>query len=218
MISGDIHDEIARTNDIPVAGQADEMARHLCDMGLDLTEGLGIDVEMIILYGNHPRLSKNPNHKDKWNNLEWVMGRNVQALANGRFKVEVPKPFIYVHEVLGHKIGFTHGDGYKGNSFAGIPFYALNRRREAFQASRKQMGFPPIDYMMMGHYHTFQWQAGKGCDIIINGSIKGPDEYAYDTMYAAEPAQQILITMDEEHGITALEKIDLGHIGRIQNG
>lgn len=216
MISGNIHDELDRTNLMPVSSQWAEMAHMLANMGFSLREHFA-DVEMIIVPGNHPRIRRKPYFKEKWDNFEYMMGLYVQALVGDAFTVTVPKSMIHTHEILGHKIGMSHGDGYKSNSFAGIPFYGLAQRRSAFQAARKELGFEPIDMLVMGHFHQLLWWPGRGCDIIMNGSIKGPDEYAFDNFAGAEPAKQALLTLNKDHGISAIEVIDLGHIGR-ENG
>lgn len=216
MISGNIHDELDRTNLMPISSQWAEMAHMLANLGFSLREHFA-DVEMIIIPGNHPRIRRKPYFKQKWDNFEYMMGLYVQALVGDAFTVTVPKSMIHTHDVLGFKIGMSHGDGYKSNSFAGIPFYGLAQRRSAFQAARKELGFEPIDMLMMGHFHQLLWWPGRGCDVIINGSIKGPDEYAFDNFAGAEPARQGLLTLNQDHGVTAIEVIDLGHIGR-ENG
>lgn len=213
MISGNIHEELDRTNAIPMSSQWAEMAHMLANLGFSLREHFA-DVEMIIVPGNHPRIRKKPYFKQKWDNFEYMMGLYVQALVGDKFTVTVPKSMIHTHEILGYKIGMSHGDGYKSSSFAGIPFYGLAQRRAAFQAARKELGFDPIDMLIMGHFHQLLWWPGRGCDVIINGSIKGPDEYAFDNFAGAEPARQGLLTLNKDHGISAIEVIDLGHIGR----
>ena len=217
MLSGEIHDEIKTTNQINMVRQMQGMSALLTDMGLAFVSE-GIEVEMIIIFGNHPRLTKEPANKDKINNMDFVTGLMVEQMARDRFKVIVPESIIYVHEILGHRIGFTHGDGFRANGYAGIPFSALDRRRNLIQALCKDYGLPSIDMLMMGHFHTYTHWPGGGCDIVINGSIKGPDEYAFNQFYKGEQPRQVLLTLDQVHGINTIEFIDLGHIGRIQNG
>lgn len=213
MISGNIHEELAESNESPVSDQLVRMAHLMVDVIGSLSENFP-EVEVIVMPGNHPRLTKKPRHKRKYDNLEYIMGEMVKAIVRDidNVKVIVPKDLIYVHDVEGHKIGFTHGDGYKSTSFAGIPFYGLARKRAAFQEGLKGLGMPPVDMLMMGHFHQLLWWPGRGCDLIVNGSIKGPDEYAFDTMHAGDEAQQALITINRRHGITSFERINLGSI------
>lgn len=213
MISGNIHEELAESNESPVSDQLVRMAHIMVDVIGSLSEKFS-EVEVIVMPGNHPRLSKKPRHKRKYDNLEYIMGEMVKAIVKPIKNVEVivPKDLIYVHDIMGHKVGMTHGDGYKSTSFAGIPFYGLARKRAAFQEGLKELGMPLVDMLVMGHFHQLLWWPGRGCDLIVNGSIKGPDEYAFDTMHAGDEAQQALITMNRTHGITSFERINLGSI------
>lgn len=213
MLSGNIHDEIVESNEINVSEQLIRMAYLITDFVGSISEVVP-EVVVPILYGNHPRLTKLPRHKNKHDNLEYIMGNMIQALLSERDNVEVivPKDIIYIHEILGHRIGMTHGDGFKSNSFGGIPFYGLTKRQAAFQMALKSLRMPPVDMLAMGHFHQLLWWPGKGCDVVVNGSIKGPDEYAFNTMYAADEAQQALIFFNESHGVTSFERINLQNV------
>ena len=213
MISGNIHEELAESNESPVSDQLVRMAHIMVDVIGSLSEVFP-EVEVIVMPGNHPRLSKKPRHKRKYDNLEYIMGEMVKAIVKPIQNVEVivPKDLIYIHDIMGYKVGMTHGDGYKSTSFAGIPFYGLARKRAAFQEGLKELGMPLVDMLVMGHFHQLLWWPGRGCDLIVNGSVKGPDEYAFDTMHAGDEAQQALITMNRKHGITSFERINLGSI------
>ncbi len=56
----------------------------------------------------------------------------------------------------------------------------------------------PFDCMIMGHFHQLIW----GQKIIVNGSLKGYDEYAFDHNFEYEEAKQALWIVTPEHGIT----------------
>lgn len=56
----------------------------------------------------------------------------------------------------------------------------------------------PIDYVVMGHFH--QYISLK--DAIVNGSIKGYDEYALSGRFAYEKPQQALWFTHPTYGIT----------------
>lgn len=215
MISGNIHEELAESNETPVSDQFVRMAHLMVDMIGSLSEVFP-EVEAIVMPGNHPRIHHKPRHKKKYDNLEYMMGMMVKAIIESssikNAKVIVPKDLIYIHEIAGHRVGMTHGDGYKSSGFAGIPFYGLAKKRAAFQEGLKSLNMPQVDMLAMGHFHQLIWWPGRGCDLIINGSIKGPDEYAFDTLHAADEAQQALITMNQKHGITSFERINLGSV------
>jgi hypothetical protein len=218
MISGIIHEELAVTNEVTMVEQANDMAHILFNVFQDFSDAFDA-VDMIIIPGNHPRINKKPNHKQKFNSWEFLMGKMVQGFVTvaggnqkgGAFNVYVPKGLFYVHPIFGYRIAFAHGDGVKSNSFAGIPFYGLRNQREAIQALLSMTGNKRVDMYNLGHFHQYvDW--GGECDVVINPSIKGGDEYGISTRLSAPEPQQLLMEWHPEHGRTSTHYLDLGHI------
>jgi hypothetical protein len=48
--------------------------------------------------------------------------------------------------------------------------------------------------------------------LLINGSIKGYDEYILKTKYSGQTPIQAPLTFHPRHGLTDLSRINLGHI------
>jgi len=211
MLSGDIHEELEVTNEMPLSEALTGMSYMLFDLGSALAETVE-DVEMIIIPGNHPRTTKKPRFKQKWNNWETVMGHFVAALAKDLFTVTVPKDLVYRHKIFDKVVGLSHGDGVKAQSFAGIPHYAMEKRRTKLQSLLKQIKAEQLDLLVYGHFHQLIYDEGQGCSLLINGSIKGGDEYSTGTTYSAQSPVQALLTFHPRHGITDLSRINLGHI------
>lgn len=211
MLSGNIHDELEVTNEKPIGEALVEMGSALIDMGSAFAQRFE-EVEFVVMPGNHPRLEKKPRMKNAWNNWEYVLGHYVKAAVKDLFTVTVPKDLVYVHQVFNKRIGITHGDGVKSNSFAGIPFYGMKQRRDAIQALLKDLGQPQIDMLCYGHFHQAIFEEGSGCSLVINGSIKGYDEYIIKTKYSGQRPLQLLLTFHERHGLTDINRINLGHI------
>ena len=211
MLSGNIHEELEVTNELPIGEALVRMTYALFDMGIAFAQEFPA-VDFIVMPGNHPRLEKKPRLKNKWNNWEHVMGRLLGGLSQGKFNVIVPKDLVYIHPIFRFRIGVTHGDGVKSNSFAGIPFYGLKQRRDALQGLLKTLGNPQLDMLCYGHFHQLLFEEGAGCSMIINGSIKGGDEYVMATRYSVQQPVQALLTFHHTHGLTDLSRINLGHI------
>ena len=214
MLSGDIHDELRITNTMTLPEQSIEMGRVLYQMGADLSEYFP-QVEFVVMPGNHPRLYKKPSMKNKFASWEYVMGKYVEGLSEAsgikNFTVDVPRDLVKVINVQGKRIGLMHGDGVKSASFAGIPFYGLRQQREAVQALMSQTDQARIDMFCIGHFHQYVYWSGE-CDIIINGAIKGGDEYSIATRLSMNPPEQVLLEFHPEHGLTSQNRINLGHI------
>lgn len=216
MLSGIIHEELEVTNEIVMVDQATEMAHMLYNLYADCSERFPA-VEMVVIPGNHPRLHKKPRHKQKFNNYEFMMGKMVEGMVkanagdNAALTVKVPRDLAYVHTIFDYRIAMMHGDGVMSNSFAGIPFYGLRQRREAIQALMSTVGEERIDMLLMGHFHQYMDWKGE-CDVVINPSIKGGDEFGISTRLQAPEAMQLLMEWHPEHGRTATNYINLEHI------
>lgn len=211
MLSGSIHDELEITNEKPIGPALYDMTCMLYEMGLAFAEQFP-KVEFIVMPGNHPRLTKVPRFKQKWNNFEHVMGLFLKAMAKDQFDVVAPHDIVYRHKIFDKVIGMTHGDGVKSNSFGGIPFYGMKQRADALQALLKSVKQQQIDLLVMGHFHQLIFQEGMGSSLIINGALKGGDEYSIGTRYSSQEAVQALITLHPRHGITDISRINVGHI------
>ena len=103
----------------------------------------------------------------------------------------------------------AHGDAVKSNSFAGIPFYGLRQRREALQALFRHLSLPQIDVLLMGHFHQPTVLEGTDSTVIINGAIKGGDEYSLNNFLSSNDPVQYLLTFHEKHGLTDYSRINL---------
>lgn len=214
MLSGDIHEELSETNALPMTEALTTLAYLTYDLLRGSLEGFQ-QVEAVIMPGNHPRLHKKPRAKQKWNNWEYVYGQLIKALAvkEPRLTITVPKAIVYRHQIFDYTVGISHGDGVKAQSFAGIPHYSMARRQNAIQALLKDLGEKQLDLLVYGHFHQLIYDEGQGCSLIINGSVKGGDEYGISSRYSAPRPVQALVTWHPRHGITDLSRINLDHIG-----
>lgn len=212
MLSGDIHDELEITNESPVPVALVTLAYYLHDLGVAL-RGEFPDVEFIFIPGNHPRTTRIPRFKNKTlTNWEYTLGHMVKALAGKSYTVTVPKAMVYVHHVFNWRIGLSHGDAVKSNSFAGIPFYGLKQRNDALQSLMRHLGQPGLDYICIGHFHKPTVLEGTDCTLIINGSVKGGDEYSIGNYLSSNDPVQYLLTFHGTHGLSDISRINLKSI------
>ena len=211
MISGDIHDELAITNEMPTPVALVKLAYYLHDMFTAFAKEFE-DVEVVCIPGNHPRTTQKPRYKQKTTtNFEYILGHFLGALAlsGGGYRVQAPKDMVYVHRVFDWRLGLTHGDGVKSNSWGGVPFYGIRQRRDAVQALLRHLGQPGLDYLAMGHFHQPTVLEGTDCTVIMNGAGKGGDEYSIGTRLASQDPVQFLLTFHEKHGLTDYSRINL---------
>ena len=82
---------------------------------------------------------------------------------------------------------------------------------DARKRKRQMAVWCPYDYMVMGHWHTYL----KARGVIVNGSLKGYDEYAYQSNFDFEVPTQAAWLNHPEHGITCRWPIFLSHAGAL---
>lgn len=208
MLSGDIHEELAISNEKHISDQCVEIAEVLAAEIIDL-KAIFPKVRAVVMVGNHSRLKKKPYYKGKYNNWEFVMGHMIRGLCKLHdIEVEVPRQLVHIEEINGYRVAMMHGDGVSSNSFAGIPFYGMRQRREAIQALLSSVGQERVDQLVMGHFHQHLYWQGE-CDIIINGSIKGGDEYIIGSRMSATMPRQLILEYDSDYGFVSQYQVNL---------
>lgn len=215
MLSGNIHDELRATNERNITTQMSEMSTIIYDMLVDLA-GHFPDVEAVVIPGNHPRVHIKPQNKEKYDNFEHAMGLTVKGAIEinpnvTNVKVTVPQDLIYIHDVYDYRIGMYHGDGAKSSSYGGIPFYGLMKKKDKIQGLFSERGVDRLDMIVMGHFHQHIYMDGE-CGMLINGAIKGADEYSINNFHSATAPRQVLLEFHPEHGLAAQEHINLEQI------
>ena len=197
MFSGDIHEELTRTNE---ATPLESLLYWLDPMaaGLELLLEHYPKVHVVSVPGNHDRTTRKPVHKGRVEtSLHYVYSRLLEREFAGRKRItwDIPlAPDAYT-QVYDTRILTTHGDRYKGGSGIGgilVPILRGDARTRQRQSAIGQ----PYDLQVMGHFH--QYIAGPG--VLINGSLKGYDEYAWNNSFQFEQPQQALFLVTPEHG------------------
>ena len=199
IYSGDIHDELAQTNEDTILGSVLHWADHLA-AGLTLLADEYGKVHVPVVVGNHGRRSRKPRAKFRArDNFDWFTGhllaRTLQA--DRRITFDVSDSADLLVQSYGTRIMCTHGDQASGGAgIGGIwpPIMRLQARKQQRQAAVNQ-GY---DQMVLGHWHSLTF----GRDWVVNGSTKGLDEYSFQGNFGFEPPQQALFLVTPEHGRT----------------
>ncbi len=156
LISGDIHDELIRTNEFSVPEQCVKAATLFSKMTNELsTHFKRVRVEFVVA-DNHSRTTKKIQFGDGTNSYNYIVGYMSKIMLSGNTVIEFNLyPEIQkVIQVQNRRYLITHGNCVRGG-FAGIPFYSLNRKIGAEATIR--MNMPEcmhFDMILMGHYHT----------------------------------------------------------------
>lgn len=186
MVSGQIHEELERTQELNAAEQVIMAAWLIAMLLSELTAYY--NVKFVGVVGNHGRLKRKKEAKEKYVNWDYIVYQITSLLLRDNPRIEwliSKSPHAFV-EIEGHLFLFTHGDTIKG--WAGIPFYGISRyannMREILN-KRKLI----LDGLCMGHFHQPANIERINGPIIVNGSLKGPDEYSLQRGAAMGPSQ-----------------------------
>ncbi len=206
MLSGDIHEELAITNDRPAAEAVVQLA-------YDLTEwvrALAPEFPEVVIEGvpgNHPRATRKPQAKMAHNNGDWLLYQMI-GMLNPEIPVSAPRGSYNIAMICDrYRALLMHGDGIR-STMPGVPWAGVSRRvttlEQQFSAARQ-----PIDYVFLGHYHTTNQIDGVQARTWMNGSLKGLDEYSLKQFGSGRPAAQSLLTFHPKRGYTGSYAIEL---------
>jgi hypothetical protein len=195
--SGDIHEELARTNEAtPLETLLYWLDPFVAGFRL-LAEHYG-KVHIVSVPGNHDRTSRKPVAKGRVEtSLHYLFTKLLEREFKGddRLTWDVPLSPDAMTTVYNTRILTTHGDQFRGGGgIGGILIPIL--RGDAKKRQRQQAVGEPYDLMVLGHFH--QYISGPG--VLINGSMKGYDEYAFQNNFAFEAPQQALFLVTPENG------------------
>lgn len=209
MLSGDIHEELAITNDRPLAEALVDLAYEHVPWLLSFAEEFP-HIHVAGVPGNHPRRSKKPSFKEASNNADWLFYQMIAALLKGhpQFTFDFPRGSFNVQMICDRwRSLLMHGDGIR-STMPGVPWGGVIRRvttlEAQFNAARQ-----PLDYVEMGHFHTTNSLDGIHARTFVNGSVKGADEYSLANFGSGRDAEQTLLSFHPERGYTGSYAINL---------
>jgi len=201
IVSGIIHDELRVNDELGIVGQLIVAVEILAEAFLKLCQEFE-EVEAHCVVGNHGRVTEERYFKGKAiNNYDYLVYKMLEKVlaAQPNLTWDIPKAFFTVMQVEQESFLILHGDVVK--SWMGIPFYGLQRAYLKWRALHADYGFP-FKHMIVGHYHNPNMQTVVRYELIINGCIKGGDEYSIGAIAAACDPVQIMFGVHPEKGIT----------------
>jgi hypothetical protein len=205
LFSGNIHEELQRTNAEPVFPTMLKLQDWLATgIGILADEFGKVHVPLVV--GNHGRTDRKPVAKNcAFENVDWLLGQQLaRAFKNdSRVTFDIPEGSDAYFDLYNQRVCLTHGDQFRGGDGVGgivVPIRrGLARKQFRDNAMREVTGFEPFSVMMIGHWHHYHHTN----DLIINGSVKGYDEYSYQGNFGFEPPTQALFVAHPDVGISA---------------
>lgn len=216
MVSGDIHDELQQTNELSVLDTTLWLAPRIV-AGVELLAEVYGNVHFVSEPGNHGRDSIIPRFKGRSaHNADTHLARMVAMYwsqrnpSAGSVTFEIPETIDADFAVYGSRFSSEHGENFQKNNpgTAEIGSIGPVKRGSLRKARAKAQEGRPFDYMMVAHFHQQVYAPSQG--FIMNGSMKGYDEYARGLALKPEPPQQTLFVVTPEHGPTMYSPILVG--------
>jgi len=177
MVSGDIHDELSATNDRYMMQTVHDLFDVLIAALTKLADRFG-NVYVPCVPGNHGRSTQKPRAKGRaYTSYEWLLYNMLEKWFKGdpRVKFYIPPECDAHFTVVGHRFLLTHGDalGVKGGDGIIGSLGPIMRGKIKIGNAESAIG-RSFDTILMGHWHQYITLQG----VIVNGSLKGFDEYA----------------------------------------
>lgn len=198
MLSGDIHEELSESNEKPMMPVFLDLYENMIWVIKQFADQYG-NVFVPCVTGNHSRTTRKPRAKSRnFTNFDWLLYTLLEKYfeKDSRIQFCIPDGPDALYKVYNTKYLLTHGDQFRGgDSMIG----ALGPVTRGDHKKRSRNGQIGLDYdcMLIGHWHQLiQMQR-----LIINGSLKGYDEYANANNFGFEPPRQALWLTHPSNGI-----------------
>lgn len=216
MFSGDIHDELKESN-----------AQTTLESVVDLYGVMVWVIEELLKHfpkifipcvtGNHGRMTKKVQHKNRvYSNFDWQLYKflekhyhPVAGKKDPRVEFQVSDGSDAYYRIFNHRYLLTHGDQFRGGDGMIGPLGPIMRGDFKKRSRNSQID---MDYetMILGHFHTLMMLP----KLIVNGSIKGLDEYAWAGNFSYEVPAQALWMTHPRNGITFSMPVYVDKMGR----
>lgn len=199
MVSGDIHDELRESNELATIPTVLDLLEVLCGSIKALADAFG-HVHVPCVTGNHGRNTLKIRAKGRVHtSYDWLLYCLLEREFKGdkRITFQVSSGPDVSWSVFGHKFLMTHGDQFRGGDGLIGCLGPIIRGDHKKRGRNGQIGLE-YDTMILGHWHQYI-SMGR---VIVNGSLKGYDEYANAGNFGFETPKQALWLNHPKHGIT----------------
>lgn len=198
-ISGGIHEELMATDEVQSMPAVLDLFGAICQfIETMLTKFEHVFVPSVT--GNHGRDTKKIWNKDRHaTSFDWLLSCFLAKHyeQNSRVTFYIPDGPDAYYKIYDHRYLLTHGDQFRGGDGM-IGALGPILRGDHKKRSRNSQIDMEYDTLLMGHWHQLiQLQR-----LIVNGSLKGYDEYAWSNNFSFEPPQQALWLTHPKYGIT----------------
>ena len=223
MISGDIHEELARTNNDHCMGQMIRGA-NLISQALMLIAPHFDKVRVPCVVGNHGRMTRKPPMKNKYMDWDYMLYQWISVFCQNQKNIEfhIPKTFMTTINVCNRNILLAHGDFINGggsgtsinrgvSNMRNVLSFRKGLKEELNHIQDNSLESVPDNYdsALLGHFHRIdEIDIGTGA-VHICGCMKGGDEFAMQRVQAINKPRQLVLYYHPKYGEIGKEIIYL---------
>jgi hypothetical protein len=199
LFSGDIHDELSITNELEIMTAFSRLFGCMIEVYSNLADSFG-KVFIPWVSGNHPRTTKKIRAKNfNATNFDYLLGLQLEKHfeKDNRIQFYIPAGTDALYRIFDYRYLLTHGNQFRGGDGMIGPIGPIIRGDYKKRGRNTQIDME-YDTLLIGHFH----QVRNLGEIIVNGSLKGYDEYCYTNNFKYEAPKQILFMTHPDRDIT----------------
>lgn len=199
MVSGGIHEELLATDEKEIMPIVLDLVGVLIWVIDTLADKFG-KVFLPCVTGNHGRSTHKIRAKGRaFTSYDWLIYHILELhfRDDKRVTFQIPDGSDALYRVYDHRYLLTHGDQFRGGDGVIGALGPIIRGDHRKRSRNGQIGME-YDTMLLGHWHQYIHLQR----LIVNGSTKGLDEFAYQCNFPFEPPRQALWLTHPKRGIT----------------
>ena len=210
MVSGDIHEELARTN---IGNCMEQMMNgaFLISQAIMKVSQYFRKVRVAGVVGNHGRMTRKIPSKDKYMDWDYMLYQWIAAFCKDQknIKFHIPKNFSTIINVANRNVLIMHGDSISGGGTSASFTRMIGQMRGVQQQNKDWHGQQSFDDVMIGHFHRIdEYDIGTGA-MYICGTMKGSDEFTTNRLHVSSPPKHLITYWHPDHGNVGKEIIRL---------
>ena len=201
LVSGAIHDDLNRHNEMMVAEQTVSFAETMYG-GLETLLSAGITLDVTSVSGNHGRVmmrEKGYFKNKQQENYDWISTKMMEAYGKKQKGIDfhIPDTVWAIMEVAGRRFLTMHGDTNRQQNSMGISFYAVEKEMRRLKTMLADGTIPEHQDVISHHRHQMFMVPIGNTMFYNNGALKGYDEYGMMGLRPPEQAQQQMLIVEE---------------------
>ena len=219
IISGDIHEELSRSN-VDNCMMQMLSAAHVISQALMYLAPHFESIRVPCVVGNHGRMTRKPPMKDKYMDWDYMVYQWIAAFCSKQPNItfQIPKTFAQIIEVCNRKILLFHGDSISGGGSSQSihrmvsAMRGVTQFRQAIETTVVKHDGDLADVftdVMLGHFHrvdTYVFGTGSAW---ICGTTKGGDEFSLNRLQAVSAPKQVVTYWHPVYGNVGTEVVYL---------